>query len=234
MKEITRRGFMLGAGVGVAGLAGLAGTGEAFARAKPKRGAEPEVSPAEDLMREHGVLRRILLIYREWRKRLTSGREDLIETLAESGEIVRSFVENYHEKLEEEHLFPRFRKAGKMVELVDVLLEQHRAGRVLTGRSLQLSSLESIRSAENRNRLVSSLGEFIRMYEPHAAREDTILFPAFHEMMPEKEYDRLGDMFEKKENDLFGARGFEKVVDRVASIEKRLGIYDLSQFTPAT
>ena len=30
----------------------------------------------------------------------------------------------------------------------------------------------------------------------------------------------------------FGEEGFEKMVDRVAAIEKRLGIYDLAQFTP--
>ena len=31
---------------------------------------------------------------------------------------------------------------------------------------------------------------------------------------------------------MFGEDGFEKMVDRVASIEKSLGIYDLAQFTP--
>jgi hypothetical protein len=38
--------------------------------------------------------------------------------------------------------------------------------------------------------------------------------------------------FEKKEHQLFGEEGFEKMVDRVASIERTLGIYDLWQFTP--
>jgi hypothetical protein len=36
----------------------------------------------------------------------------------------------------------------------------------------------------------------------------------------------------KKENELFGQDGFEKMVDRVAGLEKQLGIYDLAQFTP--
>jgi hypothetical protein len=46
------------------------------------------------------------------------------------------------------------------------------------------------------------------------------------------EYDALGEDFEKKEHELFGDDGFEKMVDRVAGIEKTLGIYDLAQFTP--
>jgi hypothetical protein len=76
--------------------------------------------------------------------------------------------------------------------------------------------------------------QFIRMYSPHEAREDTVLFPAFREIVRGHEYDALGEEFEKKEHQLLGEDGFEKMVDRVASIEKALGIYDLSQFTPKT
>ena len=64
------------------------------------------------------------------------------------------------------------------------------------------------------------------------AREDTVLFPAFHQVVSRHEYDALGEDFEKKENQLFGQDGFEKMVDKVAGLEKQLGIYDLAQFTP--
>ena len=70
------------------------------------------------------------------------------------------------------------------------------------------------------------------MYRPHEAREDTVLFPAFRGIVSPHEYDSLGESFEKKEHELFGEDGFEKMVDRVAGIEKSLGIYDLAQFTP--
>ena len=46
------------------------------------------------------------------------------------------------------------------------------------------------------------------------------------------EYDALGEDFEKREHQLFGKEGFEGMVPRVEEIEKQLGIYDLSQFTP--
>ena len=46
------------------------------------------------------------------------------------------------------------------------------------------------------------------------------------------EFDSLGEDFEKKEDELFGDDGFEKVVAKVAEIEKKLRIYDLAQFTP--
>ena len=39
---------------------------------------------------------------------------------------------------------------------------------------------------------------------------------------------------EEDEHKVLGDEGFEKSVDKVASIEKARGIYDLAQFTPKT
>ena len=42
----------------------------------------------------------------------------------------------------------------------------------------------------------------------------------------------LGETFEDEEHRKFGQEGFEGMVERVALLEKTLGIYDLRQFTP--
>jgi len=60
------------------------------------------------------------------------------------------------------------------------------------------------------------------------------LFPAFKDLNSQKEYDELGELFEKKEQEMFGKKGFNTIVDDVSAIEKELGIYKLSQFTPVT
>jgi len=234
--NVGRRDFV-GAAV-AAGFAGaVGGIWTSSVLAEDKKPAESrktaeEVSPGEDLMREHGLLKRILLIYGEAIRRLEA-KEDLPpKAIADSAGIIRAFVEDYHEKLEEDHLFPRFRKAGKLVDLVDVLETQHKAGRKLTDVTMRLAAPRALKSDEDRRALIVSLQQFIRMYNPHEAREDTILFPAFHEIVTQNEYDALGEEFEKKENQLFGDGGFEKNVARVEAIEKSLGIYDLGQFTP--
>jgi hypothetical protein len=46
------------------------------------------------------------------------------------------------------------------------------------------------------------------------------------------EYDAMAEDFEKKEHQLFGEDGFEKMAHRVASLEQAIGINDLAQFTP--
>ena len=43
-----------------------------------------------------------------------------------------------------------------------------------------------------------SLRQFIRMYNPHEAREDTVLFPAFRGIVSANEFDSLGEDFERK------------------------------------
>jgi hemerythrin-like domain-containing protein len=194
--------------------------------------ASEDISPAEDLMREHGVLNRILLIYEEYQRRLREKTATEPAPLSQAATMVRTFVEDYHERLEEDHLFPRFEKAGKLVELVQTLRKQHRMGRCLTGQILQLATPSAIQEAESARTLDTVLGKFIGMYRPHEAREDTVLFPAIRSLMTAGQYDDLGELFEEREHQLFGKEGFEGIVERVADIEKTLGIYELAQWTP--
>ena len=70
------------------------------------------------------------------------------------------------------------------------------------------------------------------MYWPHEAREDTVLFPALRSVVSPNEFDAMGEDFEKDERQKSGEDGFEKMVSQVADLERALGIYDLSKFTP--
>jgi len=70
------------------------------------------------------------------------------------------------------------------------------------------------------------------MYEVHAAHEDTVVFPAWKELMSEDEYDDLGDKFEDIEYEQFGEDGFGEALKQIAEVEAELGINDISKFTP--
>ena len=193
---------------------------------------EEEVAPPEDLMREHGVLKRVLLVYGEAIRRIDAKQDLPPDKLHDAAAIIKTFIEDYHEKLEEDYLFPRFEKAGKHADLTRVLRTQHEAGRRVTAKILQLATLQSLKNPSSAAQLKEMMRQFIRMYEPHEAREDTVLFPALRDVVSKNEFDSLGEEFEKKEHALFGEDGFEKMVNRVASIEQALNIYDLAQFTP--
>ena len=225
----SRRSF-LGSAVPLGGLLALSATG---ALAAPERAEEDEedVSTNEDLMREHGILKRVLLSYDEIIRRIHARQEFSPQTVRDCATIIRKFIEDYHEKLEEDHLFPRFRKAGKLVDLVTVLYAQHQAGRRVTERILATAG--SLKSEDERNRLARDLEAFNRMYAPHEAREDTVLFPELHKIVSRHEYDAMGEQFEKIERTTFGGDGFDIYLDKITAIEKQLGIYDLAKFTPS-
>jgi hemerythrin-like domain-containing protein len=209
-------------------------------RAAEEKGTQqPEVGPAEDLMREHGVLRRVMLVYDEAIRRLGAAPKpprDLptpeVAAAVSGASIVRRVIEDYHEKLEERFLFPPFEKAKRHVDLVATLRQQHAAGRKLTDEVVRLAK-GTLERDSDRRALAEVLRSFNRMYRPHAAWEDTVLFPAFHEMLGEKAYRDLGEQFEDEERRKLGASGFEGAVADVGQIEQRLGIHDLRAFTPA-
>jgi hemerythrin-like domain-containing protein len=202
------------------------------AKGKGKQESEEDVGPGEDLMREHGVLRRVLLVHAEVLRALGAGKEVDPQVLQRTGKLIRSFVEDYHEKQEEDFVFPRFEKAGKLLGLVKTLRAQHQAGRAVTDRIVALATATAVKDPASRKELAGRLESFSRMYEAHAAREDTVLFPVLHEIMSHHEYDALGEQFERREKQVFHGDGFELAVDEVDQIEKLVGIEDLARLTP--
>ena len=203
-------------------------------KAEEKINPDEGVTAPEDLMKEHGVLNRCLLIYEEGMRRLRSRNEVSPEVFNHTARLVRTFVEEYHEQNEEKYIFPEFERAKKLVDLVQTLKTQHRAGREVTAQILNFSEPDKFRLKENRDKLVQACAAFIRMYRPHEAREDTVLFPALRTILKPKQVQDLGDRMEEDEKSVLGDEGFEKSVDQVATIEKQLGIYELSQFAPRT
>lgn len=195
-------------------------------------GNKEEVSPPEDLMREHGVLDRVLLCYEAALAKFSANEDFDPALVTQSAEIIRDFINNYHERSEEDYVFPRFRNAGRLTSMVEILLQQHQAGRRITQEILSFAP-RARRDDDQRRQLVSKIRSFITMYRPHAAREDTDLFPKLKNLVSSSEYDAMAEVFEKKEHELFGEDGFEKMVDRVARLEQSFGIGDLARFTPA-
>lgn len=199
-------------------------------------GDEDAVTANEDLMREHGVLRRILIVYREVAPKLVANAAAVdAAAIAAATTLFQTFGERYHEQmLEEQHIFPIVRKAGgEAAGLIDALLAQHARGREITAYVLDRTKSGRV-GVGDALPLARTLTAFARMYEPHAAREDTIVFPAFKKKaVGPKSYDALGDQFEDIERRTFGGDGFDIAIDKVADIERRLGLADLNAFTAA-
>lgn len=191
-----------------------------------------EVSAVEDLMREHGVIRRILVVYRESALRLRAkGKEFPPDALERAAKLIRTFAEDYHEKqLEEAHIFPAVKRAGGAAAgEIDLLIAQHQRGREVTDYLLAMT--RKTIGAAAAEPVARALEGFCRMYEEHAAREDTIIFPAWKKTLSPQKLDEMGDLFEQIEHKTFGKDGFDDAVKQAAAIERAIGL-DPASLTP--
>ena len=202
-RQLIRTGALAAGLVMPAVIIGRSLGAEQQKRSKKIAETKENVTPPEDLMREHGVLDRVLLIYEAALRRFSANEDFDPAVLTDSAHIIREFIEDYHEKSEEEHVFPHFKKAGIMTDLVDTLLAQHKAGRQVTEAILSYVP-GSREEGDERRKLVNALTSFITMYRPHAAREDTDLFPKLRDLVSVNEYDAMAEEFEEKEHKLFG------------------------------
>lgn len=232
----TRRELLAGISIAGAGalLIGCRTRSNQTNQEGPSESAPAEVTATEDLMREHGVLRRALYVYRESAVKLKQDAAAVpLDALEKTAQLFRVFGEDYHEKkLEEAFIFPvlkRFR--GPAVPYVDALIVQHARGREITDYILAVTKADSI-STSAAAALAGAMESFARMYEYHAAIEDTIVFPAWKGLLGEAELDELGAKFEEVEAEHFGDdNGFESAVSRMAEIETSLGLNSLEALT---
>ncbi len=224
VRSLTRRTVLAG-GAGLA--AGAAATGAAD---RALRGPGPHLASAgEELMTEHGVLKRVLLAYRAAAEALVGGAAPPIGAITDAAQIVSDYVESFHEGLEEAYVFPRVR--ALQPDLVRTLLLQHDRGRHLTAQILNAVAGDPRTTAQRRS-LAGLLSSFVRMYEPHEAWEDTVVYPALRTTTPGRTLTQLAERFHDLENARYGEHALRQVVDRVSGVEQQLGIGDLSAFTP--
>jgi hemerythrin-like domain-containing protein len=195
-------------------------------------GETKDVGSVEDLMREHGVLRRILLVYQQSAVKLRSGDAVDLVTLNRAARLFRTFGEDYHQlTLEEAFIYPSLRKARSPASSYpDILTAQHHRGRRITDYILDATAKKKLGSSRA-TALARTFDGFVLMYQNHSAREDTFIFPAWKQALAERDLEELGDKFEDISQAQWGKEGFDATVDEIASIENALGYGDLSQFT---
>ncbi len=223
-REFLKRSVLLSTLTGISGIGLVSGC---------TKTAVNEIGPAEMLMQDHGLLNRIMMIYDACRMKLLAGENFPADALQTAARLIRTYIEDYHEKLEEEYLFPRFVNADKLVGLNQLLYIQHSTGKMITDQILALSGVSILTDPENARKLADMLNTFNWMYRSHESREDTVLFPALRSIVSKSEYLTIGEKFKKREAEMLGQDGFEAALAEVEAVEKQLGIHDMAKLTPA-
>src|SRR6185369_9678232 len=111
-REMDRRTIIAGTGA----LVMLPLLGTLPAEAQGKINPDEGVTAPEDLMKEHGVLNRCLLLYEEGLRRIQDKEEVSPNVFSHTAALIKKFVEEYHEKNEENYIFPVFEKHKTLVD----------------------------------------------------------------------------------------------------------------------
>ncbi len=234
-----RRAIMIGAG----GLAvGAVGAGIGLAAAPTSASVTPaqldavaaQLPLTEGLMNEHGLLIRIILIYRNVIDRISAGQAVPRAEANQAAQVIEAFIHGYHEPMEEAYVFPQVGTANRALQSdIQTLLLQHARGREQTQLILQATAGSNpfVRGA-NRQTMVTAMSNFVRGYEVHEAREDTVIYPALRAASTPTQTVQLATHFTNLEKQQFGPNGFVDMLTKVENVEKSLGIFDLAQYTP--
>lgn len=194
---------------------------------------EKLATPVENLMKEHGVLMRILDIYDKVVSDAASGKAFNASAINRTAEICRVYIGKHHDACEERYIFPKFREANYIIEIVAELHKQHIVALTITDRMLALSSINGILDNKCLQTLQNLCTAISRMYRPHMAWEQTIVFPVFYDIVSMDYVRSIQKEMEAEERKMLGDTGFRGLVGRLSEIEKEVGTYNLSSYTPA-
>ena len=109
-----------------------------------------------------------------------------------------------HAKVEEDIVYPVFKKHGETRQIVEESVREHKEIDRL------LSELKGMRPDDQK--WMGKLGELQRKVEHHVKEEEEDLFPQGRKIISEEQLEQLGETFEEKKEELRGQRsGFKAV-----------------------
>lgn len=193
---------------------------------------EKVATPIENLMKEHGVLMRILAIYDKVVSDAASGGTFNVSAINRTADLSRGYIGRHHDACEERYIFPKFREAHYIVDIVTELHNQHYAAAMITNQMLALSSTGGDLDENSLQTLKNLCAVISRMYRPHMSWEQTIVFPAFYDIVSTDYVKQIQEEMAAEERKILGDTGFRGLVGRLSEIEKEVGTYDLHNYTP--
>ena len=192
----------------------------------------PSISPTEILSREHAIMERLMIVLESEVARIANGEDIDLFPVNHAAITIKAFGADHHMVDEEQFIFPKLREAGTMDSLVDTLELQHDKGREIIGRIIDLTRAGHIEDPGHLNELISLCLSFVIMYRPHAAWEETVVFPALYDISTENYIDNINMRMHEEDAALMSDPGLHRLMDNLRKIEKAAGTSELEHFTP--
>lgn len=174
----------------------------------------------EELVTEHGAIKRMLRIIDEVSRRLDAGEPVATEDLEGIVEFIRVFADKCHHAKEEGLLFPAMVEAGIPREQgpIGVMLSEHDVGRGYVGRMADAVRRYGGGDREAAAEVAENARGYAALLAQHIDKEDHILYPMADRVLTDERQRELLEEFEVIERDVVGAgkhEEFHELLDRL-------------------
>jgi hemerythrin-like domain-containing protein len=191
--------------------------------------AMDKISATEELCIEHAMLDRIFLAMDHTLKMAGSGKKADLSPIKKACGMIEAVVNQHHMKIEEDEIYPKFARDAMLSPLVEEFKVQHDEARKMVARIDQLSRTAGGKA--NIDELNAVFTDLKDMLTAHAAREETVLFPAMQGTWAEKDLKALKETQEEHEEKLLGKDAGEKIYAMLGDVEASAGIDSVRDFT---
>ena len=124
---------------------------------------------------------------------------------------IYNVVANHHMVFEERNVLPRMEQIDYLSGLTETLEGQHDDARVVNDLVLDLTKSGKIRSQGELVELTLLCKSFKDMVTAHASWEETIIFPAMYDLLPERDMNDANRKFMEAERKLLDGKGPEEL-----------------------
>ena len=189
------------------------------------------VSAPEALSREHALLTRLLIAVDNVVNNAVEDRNMDLTPINNASNVIRRVVADHHMAFEEQNIYPRMEQIDYLSSMIETMEGQHDDARVINKMVLDMTRGGKIRGKTEMDELVLLTKSFKDMITAHAAWEETIIFPAMYDLLPERDMSDINKKFMGSGRKLLGGEGPVKLYRTLDDIEKAAGTHDLSSFT---
>lgn len=186
---------------------------------------EKQVSPTENLMHEHEVIKRALKILQVSDERLAAGDDRVVPIYPKLVDFIRNFADECHHGKEEKLLFAKLEARGLPTQAgpVGVMLVEHDQGR-----GYVRGMAEAVRRYDEGDRaaledLRRNAEGYANLLNQHIAKEDQILYPMANDILSDDDQEELEAGFDEVERN-FGEDRHDGYVRMIEELERELKV----------
>jgi hemerythrin-like domain-containing protein len=179
------------------------------------------MQPTDELMNEHRVIERMLVVVSNACDRLENGQEVEQELFVGAADFFKNFADRCHHGKEEKLLFVKMQERGVSGEVgpIAVMLREHQDGRGHVRKIAELSATKM--NQKTKDGLVRVGRAYVDLLSKHIQKEDNILYPMANQILTKEDQEELAKGFEEVEENVMGPGVHERYHHMIDEWEKK-------------